>query len=490
MASVRPEYRQLPKINSAQRGALFDTSEPTQTSYWERCVVIDVHIGSKTCAVLTDSGSVHNNLAFPQRYIDPQSGAGEYSIPKVGTVYALHYHLGYPVLMEYTSEFKRPEGDNPNSRVTGVTGFGAEDGMHSAGFNEFNVGPPDLMAGDWTRVGSAGNLLGVLEGGITVFKASELAQIIAIKGTDLLKLLGRNLEVITGFGKISFVDNEGKTSMSVKGGANYAEQTSPNLNDNFTIHADLGSTGNLVDFKITDPRGNIVAGIHYGPDGEVTRVSNGNNDTRIGGSNTERIGGNNEVTVGRDYIVTADNNILQSASNSASYEAIQDHSIQAGQDVNIRAQRNVNITAGKTINVDATGDLLALPGDTTVKASIINGSLVLDIGNPIAGDLQKALSGVTINVNGLGSINLNTDVGGINLKTKIPDSVLLGGQLSVFHAVLFEMLEQFLLQLGIYLDSHIHATGVGPSSPPIVPPFQMVASLLPALRSQFVTIGG
>lgn len=486
-----PEYtRHHAPPFDAQRGAALDISEIQEPIAWQRCTVTEVHPGGKTCSVFTERGEYHSPMDFPKSYIDTSTGAGEYAIPKVGDVFALHYQLGVPALTPFPTEIRAAEGLTVPAQVTHLPNYGGQDGLHVGTLNTANIGPTDMQPGDWARVGPKGNLIALLDGGATILKASELAQIIAERGSDLLRLLGRNLEIMTGFGEVSFKNNGDATSMSLRGGANHTEQSSPAL-DNYTIHADLGDQGKLVDFRITDPRGNTLARVHYGPGGAVTKSTVTDSTELIGGQQSIEVVEDRDLTVLGNEIRDVKGDFTQLAGRTATIESNTDTTINAGQDIGLGSIRDINVNAGRSLNVTVSGDDQNSAGDTAMTTSVINGSYVVHIGDPGAGSSPSAQSGFEVAVkDSQGAIDLEVQSGKISLKTTTSDSVVLGGSSAEYHAMMFEKFEQFMNQFGNYIDNHQHPTGVGPTGTPIVQPFSTTKSDLPPIKSRYVTLGG
>lgn len=470
-----------------QNGAFDAMDAATYPQRWHRCVVVATNPRTKTCTVVDEQGRWYSSLPFPVRNRDPESGAGMYSIPKAKTEFLLSTDAGYPMLMEYNPALLAQQADDA-SRVTAVKGSD-EDPFIEPTSGNLGYGPKGSSPGDHILAGDDGQLVGVLAGGTVVVKASELAQLICMQGGDLVRLLARNCEILTGFGKLEFINDGNRTSMKLTGGANYSDQTSPLRNDTYTIHTELGADGDLVNFRITNPQGQELAKIHYTPDGDVnrkaknvseeisgveSRLVRGSQKEVVEGTVTQRVGGKATLSYAQDRV----EEVFGSNSTSAINDQV------------INAQRDIKLTAGRNLNTSVSGDITNVPGATAMKTTVTNGSWVVDIGNPAGGDVGSPLSSFELRAF-LGDVTLSTVGGRISLKSVLPDSVLLGGETPAYHALLFEMFDNFMQQLGLYLDSHIHPTGVGPSGPPAPPQiFSPVRGSLPLLRSRYVTFGG
>jgi hypothetical protein len=455
---------------------------------WELCTVLNVHPQSYTCDVRGDSGRMFVGIPFPAHSRDASGLAGEVNVPRRGERFALHYGLAEPYLAYAAPPLFRGQAPVEHRVNYGASGDGGLDSVYAEeGAANYRGGlPPDVQPGDWLRLATKGNLLGVLESGTTILKASELAQVIAHRTRDLLQLVGRNMDVVTDFGEIKFKNEAGHVSMSLKGGSQQATQTGYGQ-EHFTIHADLGHAGDLVDFRITDEQGRNLARVHYGADGSITTeghnkteqltgdvLSNvtGNVVEHIGEAKTTVIGGAASEEIAGAKTIAADGVAITSSAHAA-----------------LAGRGRVDINAGEKLTITAGGSPTAVPGSTAFATVVTNGSWVVDVGNTAAGDLGAALSGVHIKT-GVGNIVLQSTAGDIQLKTNTPDSVHIGGQLPIYHTVLFEMLEAFMQQLGLALDTHTHLFAGTPTTPPVAPPYQVARAILQLAKSKFVTIGG
>ena len=77
--------------------------------------------------------------------------------------------------------------------------------------------PFDAMPGDWVHYGTDGNLVGVLEGGVSILKGSDTAQIQAHKATDTVRVVARRFELLTDFGELKFTSDQGRAGFSIRG---------------------------------------------------------------------------------------------------------------------------------------------------------------------------------------------------------------------------------------------------------------------------------
>ncbi|MHA1302108.1 MAG: hypothetical protein ACTSPI_00200 [Candidatus Heimdallarchaeaceae archaeon] len=130
----------------------------------------------------------------------------------------------------------------------------------------------DLMAGDKVLSTKDGNLIGVLEGGLTYFKASELCQIIGMKYEDLLRIISRNFQHYSDFGEIRLVNESGQTSYIIEGSSSYPESRDSNKH-RLRIH--MGAKGDLYRLAITDGSAKELFSFHVSNDGKLKIVNQG-----------------------------------------------------------------------------------------------------------------------------------------------------------------------------------------------------------------------
>lgn len=131
----------------------------------------------------------------------------------------------------------------------------------------------DFLDGDKILSSGGGTVVGALRGGIAVLKASSLSQILLFKLKHLIRLVSRNLEIFTDFGTLKIFNNKGKVGLSLKGGSDFKEHTSPNTNK-FTIGLELGHIESddtkVVKFTINNKTGTEKVNISISDTGKIT----------------------------------------------------------------------------------------------------------------------------------------------------------------------------------------------------------------------------
>lgn len=460
----------------------------------EKAVVHYVDTNHYTVDVFTASGKYLSSLPWAGTTQDSDSVAGEITVPKIGQKFYVSYKHGVPELL---NQVVREPALNPKTqKLKSVQSVGSKHISKLKDLNKNTKGPDfrkgrpdDLLAGDWLRLGSEGNLVGVLEGGVSVLKGGELSQVIASKVGDLLRLVGRNTDLLSDFGEIKFKNEDGRTSMTLEGGSQQTTESSPHK-QNYTIKASLGAAGDTVSFKILKPDGELAHKYHISPTGQVTTVSQSdqktikeNQHTWVGGEETKKVGGDSTTEVDGNASTHTAGSEEKTVGGSFSQRSLQGNfNITSGQEFHLTSLRKSTETVGGDVESPT-------PGSVAKTTTISNGSWLVDIGNPTAGSSPSARSGFKVKTRE-GNIELNTDVGKVQLKSKRPDSVLLGGQRPLFHAVLFEALEQYLQAFGTRIDLHTHPTAAGPTLPPDIPIYRTTQAGIPFMKSRYVTLGG
>jgi hypothetical protein len=141
-----------------------------------------------------------------------------------------------------------------------------EDSNYSFSGNSYD----DVMPGDKYWATKDGNAIGVLEGGISLFKASELCQIIGIRYDDLLRIVSRNYEHFTDFGNITCKNENGNTSYVIEGSASAKDVKA----GRYSLRVELGSAGDLIKLQVRDGEGSEISKFHMKSDGNIELRSN------------------------------------------------------------------------------------------------------------------------------------------------------------------------------------------------------------------------
>jgi len=447
----------------------------------ERCIVTAVNTERYICTVYTEHGSLIDGVAFPD---------GGDTIPALkSTEYAVDFGLGEPRLVRAVLE---PEETAPVTELT-VSGV-AKPAVAPDPANR-NEGrgrrrgrrPSDVLPGDWLKQGSSGQLVGVLEGGVVMMKASELAQIILTQANNLVRIVGKNVVMDTGMGTLSMVTKEGKSTLDLKIGGDEATEGNPDA-DNFRIRAELGTEGELVDFRVTDGEGRAVYRMHVDPDGRVQTQCL---------RKTEAVEEDIVVLAGTDASLSAGGDVSLSAGKAVSVEAAGNVGLTSGGSLNVGLGGDVAANAAGAVQVSALGgvSITASGGGTQPALSVtaVNGDVAFSVGDPSKGSLPPTGNNFTVTAP-IGDIRLTTLLGKFSVNTSVPGACKLGGPAGgAVGAVVYEQLVSLLSAMALYLDTHTHgvpAAGGTPTTPPVTPASSVIMPSLPLLRSLYVTYGG
>lgn len=467
------------------KGAAF--TQNTGHQNWERCVIHEVYPDRYTCDVFTEQGRFLAGVPWPL------AASGTVIAPSRDENFAVHYNMGAPQLTPASTNTRtQPTGDREEFKTSPAQGVGGSDPVYSnKGSNNARGSlPRDVVAGDWMQVGDTGNMMGVLSGGVSVMKASELAQVIAAQARNMLKLIGQNFSLYTGAGTVDFITEGGKTSMVLRAGADNETESDPSA-ENFRIRCELGDEGEMVDFRVTDGKGRNVYRLHVDPDGRVDREALRETNIIEEDRRTE-IGGNDVTQVGGNKIDEVAGSMAADVEGAAGVRSGGSYRVRSGADVAMNALHDIFLNSSRNMLVSAGGQVIG--SDPALLFTIANGDVKFNVGSPFAGDAQVRGSSFDVDTF-TGSITLNSLVGKVDIGTPIPGGTKIGGFEGVgpFSGVLYELLQVFMGVFGALIDTHVHlipVLGFTPTLPPLIPPWSSSAGIFPLSRSNFVKLGG
>lgn len=463
-----------------QRGAAFASLEHQRT--WERAVVQEVYPDTHTCDVYTERGKYLAGVPWPD---------GGESVPKRGGFYAVHFGLGKPILVSAGTHTVVPGNVATTVKLTPAKNVGGDNPFYAgkgSGQQRGNA-PKDVLPGDWVRLGDQGNLLAVLAGGTTILKASDLAQVIATQASHLLRLVGKNLKMDTGAGTLEFITENGKSDIRLYAGSDEPTESSP-LAENFRIRCELGTDGELVDFRVTDSKGRSLYRIHVDPDGRVDQQSTRKTET-IKEDRVTTVGTQEETMIGGDSFTSVGGSKLEQVGGSTTVDTGGHYRLYAAHNAALSAMHDFLVHAGRHFQVSATGD----PSNTepALAFDVTNGDVAFNVGDPTNGDTQSLNSGFKVDT-ATGDMAFKSLLGNFTVTTPSPNSVNLGGPVpDLFGTLVFEMYQAFMEVFGAMLDSHVHPVPAlfgAPTAPPLVPIWSSSKHLFVASKSKYVKVGG
>lgn len=208
---------------------------------------------------------------------------GGYDHLESGTNVVVSWDLGFPVIVGCIDFVGPTQAAIAAPSLTGVEGYGdADPTQPTAGGNSYKppLAPIDMSPGDWAQVGAHGNHVAVLGGGLTQL-GSPTAQTRSFGMSGVLQHVARRIETMTDFGVSRIQNEQGRTSFVLRAGSTQATETGMD-EQNWTIRLDLGSTGDILDFVIAEPKGRVLFRLHAGSDGRVQLYGDGGVDISSG----------------------------------------------------------------------------------------------------------------------------------------------------------------------------------------------------------------
>lgn len=386
-------------------------------THWDLADVLAYNSSTHTSVLRTHKGAPLRDV--PQI----KTGLGEFEHLQTGTTVVVCYDLGFPAILGVIS-FTGPNQtaiDPPN--ITGVDGVGDDNPLlPTEGSNNYRPpsAPNDLTAGDWARVGSFGNHLAVLEGGVTSLGGpSALIRSLGLSG--VLQVIAQKLSTVTDFGTWRVDNDQGRTSFILRAGASQTTQTGLG-EEHWTIRLDLGATGDLFDFLLTDPAGKTLFRMHVGPDGrleiygdggiDISSGNKGNAETRqdVQGARATNVGSNDQLSVSGARDVTIGKSVTENIAT--------DRSVSVGNTEAkfVNSDRVVNVGGQHTDIVAGGASKDAKSGKFARTTKLVNGGWKIDIGNPSDGANISAQAAFDLKT-AMGDISLDSGAN-MNLKAK------------------------------------------------------------------------
>lgn len=373
-------------------GAGLARTRPTGNTRWELGTVLAYNSNTHTAIVRTEKGRPLQDV--PQM----RHTQGSFDHLQTGTAVVVSWDLGFPIIVGVMDLVGPPQTAIPSPTLTGVAGVGSDDGTQPVdGTNNYRPprAPTDMGGGDWAQVGTLGNHVAVLEGGLSLLGAPT-AQVQSHAIDGLLRQVARRIEGVSDFGTWRTENLQGRTSFVLRAGSNQTTQTGLD-EQHWTIRMDVGATGDLFDFRIQEPEGRTLFRLHAGSDGRVqlygdggVDVSSGANgaaemrhdvagdrNTVVTGSDTHAIQGSAVRAVDGDLTDTIAGNLTHAVSGTTTHYVTNNHTHAIGGDETHVAVgvRNTSIGDDDTLTVDgdwsasATGDAsVTARGSATISA--------------------------------------------------------------------------------------------------------------------------
>lgn len=401
------------RLNPGSRAAALGAAALARggNARWDLAEVLAYNSATHTAVLRTHRGAPLRDV--PQI----KFGLGDYEHLQTGTTVVVTYDLGFPAILGVISLTGPQQTAIDPPSLTGLSGIGIDNALKpTEGSNNYRppTAPTDMTAGDWARVGDLGQHVAVLEGGLTQLgHPSALVRSSGLSG--LLQFIAQKLTTVTDFGTWRVDNDQGKTSFILRAGTTQTTQTGLG-EENWTISLDLGATGDIFDFQITDPAGKVLFKMHVGPDGrleiygdggvDISSGKKGNAETRqdVQGTRTTNVGSDDALTIGgaRNVVV----------GKSATENITTDRSVSVGNTEAkfVNSDRVVNVGGQHTDIVAGGGASDAKSGRFARTTKLVNGGWKIDIGNPDDGANISAQAAFELKTS-LGDITLNAGAG-------------------------------------------------------------------------------
>lgn len=450
--------------------------------------IVRVNPDLNECDVYAD-GCYYSNCALPGLYTQAEGAGGCVDIPQRGTPVRIRVGQGWPVISGFLAVSTDAEAKSaPNFPVLGVVDSAGSIYPDDTGANFGGRFTGNLLPGDKVDIGNMGQGFARLDGGVTLMKGSELSQFITNAEGDTSTIVGRNLNIYTGSGQMVFGDDAGKSFFKFECGTDQLTQVGADK-ENYQVQALIGGDAEgLVDFKVLNLRGERLFGFSIDPDGSCRQLRRGNFADSYEGQLDISVAKGRRIDIynGNDTHIVHQGMRVESYVGGQQTEILESRSGYIAGSNRDYIRNDWKISVGRSMSFNVSGDfILGNPTTAAVGWTITNGSVVFDIGNPLAGDNAKALSGFKVGVKGLGSVELLTQLGQIFIDASLPGNVWIGGSatnIPIDPAVLGLKFVEIMTKLIAIFDAHVHPpTFPGKPVEPPLPPAAMTTQIAPNL---------
>ena len=422
--------------------------------------VISVNVNSFTANVyLTEGVRRGMEVESPIRSVSKNDAtrSGVLFVPDVGDEVYVDWRYGPQGMITEHVPFLL-SNENPSDYKTNLLPnrtFGGEDDLlNGDGRRPYRWGPTDVMPGDKFIMGQTGNMVGVLNGGVTVMKASGLAQTIMTPANGTVTTVARNWQVFSDFGVARMFSREGVTGFEILGNNNALR--SNKHQDVWDFRFQLGGDRQLLDMRLgkdkfqhqVNPDGKSTlsaqgGALHLYGNTLTTKVTGSqfntitlNERTRVDNNSELVVSGIRKETVSR-YVTlcTGSSNSVVSGAESSSYLSTRSETIQGTSAISVNpaaksttvAAGNYELSIGNPIYVGVPAPSLLVQGKTgEYKLEVFNGNIENTI--LVKGDIvhRTTLGAVTfttgtgnagMSILGAGNLTLSTSVGNATLST-------------------------------------------------------------------------
>lgn len=347
---------------------------------WELGTVVAYNSATHTSIVRTHGGKPLHDV--PQI----KASASSFDHMPTGTVVVISWDLGMPAIVGCMDMPSAPQPGTQRPTLTGVEGVGNADPTQltngTSNYKPPNA-PTDMGQGDWAQMGTMGNHVAVLEGGVTLV-GSPSAHLQSVGTSGTMRTIARRIQQFSDFGQMRIENDQGKTSFILRAGSNQATQTGLD-EQHWTIRLDLGATGDMFDFRILEPEGAVLFRLHAGADGRVQIFGEGGVDLSSGARGTSEmrhdIAGPRTTNVEGDETHVIGGEASLDVASSATRTVGRDDTRSVGRNMTdfIGGARDVGVsgdetlaTAGNRSTKVGGNDKTEVTGSSTTKATLVN----------------------------------------------------------------------------------------------------------------------
>lgn len=430
----------------------------------------------------------------------------------VGTTVVVDYSLGFPYIAGVLSVDETPAGSADAPSAGGeIATVGDSQSADPIGYFRRPNALADLEEDEWGRAGPEKNHIAVLQAGINKMFGSDAAQIITAGLHHLVKVVSRDYEHVSSIGNLNISNVNGKNLLEFNAGVDQFSETGGS-EDNWTFRLKIGDTNKgIFNLRVTTVDDRTVAEIDISQDGRVMIYGEKGVDIVNVGPRKEEIGGNyvSRISGDRKEFLEQASVVDVGSGRKTTIGGNEERSVSNDEILNIGRNQSLNVGGNIVQTITGGTALEAKPTNVAFAQDVINGSYVLNLGNPLVGGVPTAKAGYSLFVHN-GAVTIGEDPmfpatkAAVNLNTLQPRSICLGGMVpgshvksglnpGVFTAMLYEPFQAMMQTMITLLDSHTHTSAWGPTGPAQAPSpagfNAALSSLVPPIKSLRVLIG-
>lgn len=323
------------------------TREVVPTSLF-LATVVTVNPIAFTVSVMTNEGKIINNVLLLNKGVSSIERSQTWLETYRGRLCVVTYIDDHYIVMGTlpTDLISEEELEDTSPFIQEGTGADTESAYKTGVNNYINQGRKDYLDGDKVLSTTDNVSLGLFKGGVLNLKVSSLTQLILHKLKALFRIVTRNFELFTDFGKITIKNEEGKTFCKLEGGASFAEETMPGT-DKFSVEITMGS--------IESDENKRISIIVKDPNNDSSKVEVG---LGIDGIIQINCSEKAEISSEKEMILSSQNDFTIDSKGSIMLNAIKDVNIVSKN--NLTMQGAVSTSVKSDANVSVSGQLIRL----------------------------------------------------------------------------------------------------------------------------------